>query len=84
MDYRENLTVFNVAKGGKTCRMRIKRFDFLKCLRRNYEVFLVKNRKLFSVGKFRKYEGVFFRGKNVFIFSKAFFTKMGRLNFFQW
>ena len=45
--------------------------------RPNYEVFLAESQKNLKVGKFIKYneERGFFREKNVFIFSKAFFQK---------
>ena len=50
--------------------------------RPSYEVFLAKNRKTLNVGKIRKYDEkrLSFREKNVFIFLKAFFTKMEGAN----
>ena len=45
--------------------------------------FLAKNQKIFNVGKLRKYDEAV-RQKNVFIFLKAFFTKMGRPKIRRW
>ena len=79
---KKNFNFFKIAKGGIfVCRMRIKWYYFLEnVFSALIMLFLAKNQKIFRDGKIRKNdeEGVFFRKKNVFIFSKAFFTKLGR------
>ena len=62
--------------------MRMKWFYFLKMSSALILTFFGKNQKTLNVRKFRIYdEGrVFFEKKNVFIFLKALFTKMGTQN----
>ena len=78
-----NLNFFEIAKGGKFAVVWVSNVNISqKCLFCPiYDIFSTnKYQKTFKVGKMRKYdeEGVFLREKNVFIFLKAFFTKMGR------
>ena len=59
--------------------MRIKWFYFSKMSSALFMFFDKNNQETLNVGKIRNYdeERVLFRDKNVFIFLKAFFTKMG-------
>ena len=86
---RKNLNFFDIPKGGKFAVECVSNgIISQKCLfRHNFEVYVAKTQK--KLRAWDKLENMmkkecFFSEKNVFIFLKAFFTKMGRRKLCRW